>query len=589
MSRRRRESYPRRRITMLLHKTKRGDFDGCQTGIRYGCGGLFVYGLLFMVVFYTPAEYLPEYTTYYLMAPLLITFVIVVLLSLVELEIIKPLFGWLMSPTSPRDVLAFKNEEADSDQGRLKPKARQLSRYQNNLLIPLAINRDKKFGVTLANKGHTLVIGPTRSGKGLHLTQTLLNNDRAMVIIDPKGEQWKRTASYRQRNNRPVWMLPGASIDLAKIYNLQDSDDLIEFHRHLLGIQEIRADNRIFAEMSRFIFRACVKYATVHRLNPIRTIFDAVQHDAGAIHVLTELKKVAPADINQFLGGVPPEKYSENRLAVSVWSTLINALLPYQKHLETIAPILGQSRIVPLDYAERKHAIYITYSFGQLSGAGGLIAAILAGLMLLQERRPQPKRLTIAIDELPAIGLYNIEKYLSTMGGYRVYLLLYAQSFTQVEKLYGRETAQSILSNCRWQVWYRPQDMRTAYLMSDLYGTEFRDSPGFTRSQRGISDWFISQRSESVSFQQRPALEAAEIRAMPENEVLVQIDGRYRLRAERLWPVPGFPTLQRMSMPTQSQYHSTRLNVFPEAEDPEPKQPEPKQQEPRRRPRNFEG
>jgi hypothetical protein len=37
-------------------------------------------------------------------------------------------------------------------------------------------------------EGHALVIGPTRSGKGLHLTEALLRWPGAAIVVDPKGE-----------------------------------------------------------------------------------------------------------------------------------------------------------------------------------------------------------------------------------------------------------------------------------------------------------------------------------------------------------------------------------------------------------------
>jgi type IV secretory pathway TraG/TraD family ATPase VirD4 len=63
-----------------------------------------------------------------------------------------------------------------------------------------------------ADAGHIAVVGPTRSGKGLHLTDTLIRWPGPVVCIDPKGEQWQRTASFRQRAYGPVFRIPPLSI-----------------------------------------------------------------------------------------------------------------------------------------------------------------------------------------------------------------------------------------------------------------------------------------------------------------------------------------------------------------------------------------
>ncbi len=43
------------------------------------------------------------------------------------------------------------------------------------------------------DSGHVAVLGPTRSGKGLHLTETLFDWKGPALVIDPKGEQLART------------------------------------------------------------------------------------------------------------------------------------------------------------------------------------------------------------------------------------------------------------------------------------------------------------------------------------------------------------------------------------------------------------
>ncbi len=61
--------------------------------------------------------------------------------------------------------------------------------------IPLAEMQGRLLGVQHgASQGHVFVCAPTRSGKGLHLTTTLLHYPASALVIDPKGEQYERTS-----------------------------------------------------------------------------------------------------------------------------------------------------------------------------------------------------------------------------------------------------------------------------------------------------------------------------------------------------------------------------------------------------------
>ncbi|GAC1646600.1 MAG: hypothetical protein NVS4B2_35830 [Chloroflexota bacterium] len=75
--------------------------------------------------------------------------------------------------------------------------------------LPLAYLHGVPLGLPWqGDAGHVAVIGPTRSGKSFHLTDTLLRWPGPAVCIDPKGEQWERTAGFRLLHYGPVYRIP---------------------------------------------------------------------------------------------------------------------------------------------------------------------------------------------------------------------------------------------------------------------------------------------------------------------------------------------------------------------------------------------
>lgn len=80
------------------------------------------------------------------------------------------------------------------------------------------INRKGNFGLKLkrpsqlichAGTSHSLVIAPTRSGKGVGtVVPTCCSYRESMIIFDPKGELYNMTAGYRQRFSRVIKFSP---------------------------------------------------------------------------------------------------------------------------------------------------------------------------------------------------------------------------------------------------------------------------------------------------------------------------------------------------------------------------------------------
>ena len=192
---------------------------------------------------------------------------------------------WLFRPARMRIANEFVIETHRRGQNRLTlPECREAGLVLRGGGLPLASLQPKQnkraqemIGLSTEKmEGHALIVGATRSGKGMHLTQALLTSDCAAVVIDPKGEQYARTAGYRAEHVGPVFKLPGGTLDLMDYYDLSLNTDLTELHFHLM---KPWADKQsIFADKVKFVFAAAAAYGQkIRGLNPLRVILDAAQ------------------------------------------------------------------------------------------------------------------------------------------------------------------------------------------------------------------------------------------------------------------------------------------------------------------------
>ena len=409
-----------------------------------------------------------------------------------------------------------------------------------------------KVGLDYAGgEGHVLVTGPTRSGKGLHLTETLLTWPGAALVVDPKGEQIARTAAWRSRFG-PIYRLPGHRVPLAGYYGrLLDRDDVAELHAHLLRPWESR--ETIFAEKAMSLFTAAGLYAREKELDPVRVLLDLAESDPAEALAGLEVVPAARRHVRVFTNGAGSKEYREDKFVTSAFGNFTTRLATYQKHINTIAPPDGRLVIDP-SWAQKNGTIYLTYSLQDLQGVGGVVAAIIAAMLRYQMQQDRRERLLVAIDELPAVGLRNVVDYLATTGGYGITLLLYVQSVAQLQELYGSEGTQAILSNCAHQVWYPPAEYETAAAISRLYGLTLKSNPVHSSSRgarqhkdrEGRAQMQInSNQGASWSWQERPALLPSQALALSKEQVLVSTlsDQRYVFLGQRLNPIPLFDRL----------------------------------------------
>jgi hypothetical protein len=464
----------------------------------------------------------------------------------------------LGQPPHPLFRLRKRLEQMAQGQGRVEAgeAARALAMEQG---VPLAqvVEGKKQTLLGLAYEqveGHVIVVAPTRAGKGLHLTDVLRHYPGPALVIDPKSEQFERTAALRSQLG-PVYRIPGHQVHLSAYYrHLRDRDEVNELHYHLLRPWASREP--IFLEKALSLFMAVGLYGQATRRNPLRLLLDLAE--SNPVEALTALRTLPAArrHVDIFTNGALPTAYQEDRFVTSALGNFTTRLAPYQKHVGTMAPpdLKRRDLILDPDWVGRKGTVYVTYSLNDLRAVSGVVAALIAALLRYHLRCGEKRRALVAIDELPAVGLRNIADYLSTCGGFGITFLLYAQSMAQLQELYGRDGTRAIFSNCKHQVWYPAAEMETARFMSDLYGTTLKATPAHS-SARGARQFqnregaaarqTETNQSASWSWREEAVLGANEMAALPDDRVLVTtVSGRrYTFLAQRLNPIHLFKDL----------------------------------------------
>jgi type IV secretion system protein VirD4 len=155
----------------------------------------------------------------------------------------------------------------------------------------------------------------------------------------------------------------------------------------------------------------------------------------------------------------------------------------------------------------------------------------------------------LLMDEAGRSGIPNLPEYASTVAGRGISLMVFVQSLSQLDALYGKARSDDLRNNCESQIYYRPSSQETAEYLERCLGKK----SGFAHSQSTQGE---AKPTEAASEQAVPLLPAHTIKQLDDEEVILfhrnlapfkarRMDWRrYRLlRARAQLPASQLPTL----------------------------------------------
>ena len=385
-------------------------------------------------------------------------------------------------------------------------------------------------------EGHLLTVAPTGAGKGQRfVVPTLLDYEGPAVIFDPKGENYELTAWRRNLYGQVYKWEPkseDATIDPeSDCYNPLDPvkgwDDA-RLLAELLIVQQSREP--FWDEAAKDLLTGLIFY--VLRTRPperrnMREVCRCLTLSKADFTGMIESLQGSSEERLQELGNIL-ESRSEN-LHSSIATTLLTQLAPWRA--DEIADITstttpgwsvesilvqdnmgvtfaaqqgrapgwhspapghverGMAASVYLIVKPEKIAAYrsvLRVMLGQHLGEAIKWRADIERNNRLDEDLPErfpDWPMMFYLDELPQLGYMRIiEEAVAITRSYRVRLWLFTQDMAQLKEVYPKW--ESLLANCRCQIFFRPNDMNTA--------TEIANRLGMRKDIWGGEDWVAS-------------------------------------------------------------------------------------------------
>lgn len=433
----------------------------------------------------------------------------------------------------------------------------------------ILVGKYKNKYLTYAGYQFVLLAAPTRSGKGVGIVvPNCLNYSDSLVVLDIKGENFDITSGFRKACGQEVYLFsPYADDEKTHRYNPLDYISSSPAERlgdiDAIGQALYSGENnndKFWSENAKDFFRGVTLFVLETPGLP-HTLGEILRQASGKgkpvkEHLLGKLKEAQDAGhpysnncvdaLNRVLSN------SDNTLA-GIIATFNTALLSFQNPKVDLATSASDFDL--REVRRRRMSIYFKIEPTKLKDARVLINLFFDQLLNLNTRKlpSQDKTLKyqclVLLDEMTSIGTVNmIKQAVSYMAGYNMRLLTIIQNKSQLEDVYGKAGAVTLLSNHALMIMYAPSPatQSDANEYSEMLGYETVKSKSKSHSKGG--------NSTSESDQKRALMLPQEIRELgKDNEIVTlentkpifcqkikyYLDPAFRERAN--WAVPEIP------------------------------------------------
>ena len=381
---------------------------------------------------------------------------------------------------------------------------------------PVPDRPDLEFPLYFRGEGHLLTVAPTGAGKGQRLIlPVLLDFEGPTVVLDPKGENYEHTAWRRSLYGQVFKWAPGEAD--SDCYNPLDRVTGWDEARLLAELLVIPQGKEPFwDEAARDLLTGLIFYvirtrpegqrnmrAVCRLLTPSKADFEAMVEDLQgsdderlkelgniletqsealrasiSTTLRTQLAIWRSDDVAVVTSSTTPGWTVEDILVrdnISVTFAAKTGRAPGWHQREDGGVTRGSAATVYLIVPPEKMAAMrsvLRVMLGQHLSEAIRVRKMIDAANAEDDSLPAEYLdwpMMFVFDEMPQLGYMRIiEDAVAITRSYRVRLWLFAQDLAQLEEVYPKW--RSLVANCRSQIFFRPNDTRTAEHVAERLG-----------------------------------------------------------------------------------------------------------------------
>ncbi|RVE87081.1 type IV secretory system conjugative DNA transfer family protein [Sinorhizobium meliloti] len=391
---------------------------------------------------------------------------------------------------------------------------------------------------------HHLIIGPTRSGKGAgYVIPNALMHEGSMIVTDLKGEVFKATAGYRRQNGSQVFLFaPGSEktnsynpLDFIRPERGNRTTD-IQNIASILVPENTESDNSVWQATAQQVLAGVISYITEspfykdrRNLAEVNSFFNSGVDLQALMKYIKEkepyLSKFTLESFNSYIA-------LSERAAASALLDIQKAMRPFKNER-----IVAATNVTDMDLRAMKRrpiSIYLAPNITDITLLRPLLTLFVQQVMdiLTLEHDPNSLPVYFLLDEFRQLKrMDEIMTKLPYVAGYNIKLAFIIQDLKNLDEIYGETSRHSLLGNCGYQLVLGANDQATAEYASRALG---KRTIRYQSESRTIELMGLPRRTKVEQIRERDLMMPQEVRQMPENKMILLIEGQRPIFGEKL-------------------------------------------------------
>ncbi|RVK58269.1 type IV secretory system conjugative DNA transfer family protein [Sinorhizobium meliloti] len=391
---------------------------------------------------------------------------------------------------------------------------------------------------------HHLIIGPTRSGKGAgYVIPNALMHEGSMIVTDLKGEVFKATAGYRRQNGSQVFLFaPGSEktnsynpLDFIRPERGNRTTD-IQNIASILVPENTESENSVWQATAQQVLAGVISYITEspfykdrRNLAEVNSFFNSGVDLQALMKYIKEkepyLSKFTVESFNSYIA-------LSERAAASALLDIQKAMRPFKNER-----IIAATNVTDMDLRAMKRrpiSIYLAPNITDITLLRPLLTLFVQQVMdiLTLEHDPNSLPVYFLLDEFRQLKrMDEIMTKLPYVAGYNIKLAFIIQDLKNLDEIYGETSRHSLLGNCGYQLVLGANDQATAEYASRALG---KRTIRYQSESRTIELMGLPRRTKVEQIRERDLMMPQEVRQMPENKMILLIEGHRPIFGEKL-------------------------------------------------------
>ncbi|MCR4814972.1 MAG: type IV secretory system conjugative DNA transfer family protein [Lachnospiraceae bacterium] len=386
--------------------------------------------------------------------------------------------------------------------------------------------------------GHDLVVGSAGAGKtGGYVTPNLLICDHSMVVGDTKGQLARKYGAYLKKKGFKTVTVDFVNPEKSATYNMLDFIDTYQQYFvesdgkahlqnkyrtkdikkivNLLVPDEMDTHERFWVDSARAVISSLIAYVLevmhpmacnmvsvldlyqelIREVAEFQHMTKSEQDNWKGISFFAELEKEDPQNFAVKMY----KMYSGNFIAEKCWSSIcqfVSNALEIFVYPELRGLFDGMSTLDFADLGKRKTVLFVNVSDTDRS-MDSIVNIFYSQLFQVlcreADRNPEGRLdmpVRIMLDDFAAnVYIPDFDKIISVIRSREIHTSIILQSLSQLETMYKRASAQTIINNCDCKIFLGGQDRDTADYIADLAGC----LPESVMSLENNREWVVTR------------------------------------------------------------------------------------------------